>query len=98
MIVLSSFGYNCCTSRGFDLCVLLCRVVSCYISSAPSQKKGFEPQIETLLRHINTREFYSNNLRAIGPNHAQLYTSVEEETEQEKRQQNKTKNQSKVNK
>ena len=28
----------------------------------------------------NTREFYSNNLRAVGFNHAQLYASVENET------------------
>ena len=41
---------------------------------------------EGALRHRNTRELYSNNLRAVGPNHAQ----VEDETEQKTRQQNKT--------
>ena len=29
---------------------------------------------EGALRHRNTRELYSNNLRAVGPNHAQLKT------------------------
>ena len=42
------------------------------------------------LQDTNTREFHSNNLRAVGPNHTQLYTSVEDETEQKTRQQNKT--------
>ena len=42
------------------------------------------------LRHRNTRELYPNNLRAFGPNHAQLCTSVEDETEQQTRQNNKT--------
>ena len=70
----------------------------------PLHKKGFKLQnrvgkfysfmvlipfiCEGALRHRNTKEFYSKNLRAIGPNHAQLCTSVEDETEQKTRQQN----------
>ena len=43
----------------------------------------FEPFLcEGTLRHRNTREFYSSASRAFGPSHAQLCTSVEEETEQ----------------
>ena len=41
---------------------------------------------EGALRHRNTRELYSSNLSAIGPNHAQL----KNKTEQKTRQQNKT--------
>ena len=40
---------------------------------------------EGALRRKNTRELYSNNLRAVGPTR-----SVEDETEQKTRQQNKT--------
>ena len=36
------------------------------------------------LRHRNTRELYSNNLRAVAPNHAQL------KTKQNRQQDNKT--------
>ena len=43
-----------------------------------------------VLRHRSTREFYSNNFIAVGSNHAQSYTSVEDKTEQKIRQQNKT--------
>ena len=38
---------------------------------------------EGALRHRNTREQYSNNLRAVGPNHAQL------KTKQNRKQDNK---------
>ena len=49
---------------------------------------------EGALRHRNTRELYSNNLRAVGPKHAQLKTN------QNRKQNNKTrhKDQNKVNK
>ena len=40
-------------------------------------------QLETFLCEGALR-----HLRAVGPNHAQLYTSVENETEQKTRQQN----------
>ena len=39
---------------------------------------------EGALRHRNTRELYSNNFRAVGPNHAQL------KTKQNRKQDNKT--------
>ena len=44
---------------------------------------------EGALRHRDTRELYSNNLRAVGP---------QDETEQKIRQQNKTRDQNKINK
>ena len=49
---------------------------------------------EGALRHRNTRELYSNNLRAVGPKHAQL------KTKQNRKQDNKTRHrdQNKVNK
>ena len=49
---------------------------------------------EGALRHRNTRELYSNNLRAVGPRHAQL------KTKQNRKQDNKTRHrdQNKVNK
>ena len=50
---------------------------------------------EGALRHRNTREQFSNNLRAVGPNHAR---SVEDETEQKTRQQTRHRGQNKVNK
>ena len=40
---------------------------------------------EGALRHRNTRELYSNNLRVVGPNYAQL------KTKQNRKQDNKTK-------
>ena len=48
---------------------------------------------EGALRHRNTRELYSNNLRAVGPRHAQL------KTKQNRKQDNKTRHrdQNKVN-
>ena len=49
---------------------------------------------EGALRHRNTRELYSNKLGAVGPNHAQLWRSVEDETEQ--KQDNKTRQQNKT--
>ena len=57
-----------------------------------SQKKPF--LCEGALRHRNTRELYSNNLRAVGPNHAEL------KTKQNRKQDNKIrhKDQEKVNK
>ena len=47
---------------------------------------------EGALRYRNTREWYSKNLSAIGPKPTfiQLHTSVEDETEQKTRQENKT--------
>ena len=53
-----------------------------------------KPLCEGALRHRNTRELYSNNLRAVGPNHAQL------KTKQNRKQDNKTRHtdQNKVNK
>ena len=42
-------------------------------SSAFAQERFLKPQ-EGALRHRNTRELYSNNLRAVGLNHAQLNT------------------------
>ena len=50
------------------------------------------------LRHTNTREFYSKNLRAVGPSHAQLFTFVEDETAQKQDNKTRHRDQSKVNK
>ena len=36
---------------------------------------------EGALRHRNTWELYSNNLRAVGPNHAQLKTRQQSKTQ-----------------
>ena len=49
---------------------------------------------EGALRHRNARELYSNNLRAVGPTHAQL------KTKHNRKQDNKTRHrdQNKVNK
>ena len=49
---------------------------------------------EGAVRHRNTRELYSNNLRAVGPKNAQL------KTKQNRKQDNKTRHgdQNKVNK
>ena len=40
---------------------------------------------EGTLKDRNLRELTSNNVKAVGPNHAQLYTSNEDETEQKTR-------------
>ena len=45
---------------------------------------------EGVLRHRNTMELDSNNLRAVGPNHAQL------RTEQNRKQDNKTRHEIKT--
>ena len=42
--------------------------------------------------------FYSSNSRAFGPNHTQLCTSVEEETEQKTDNKTRHEDQNKVNK
>ena len=54
-----------------------------------AQEWFFKPQslkkmCEGALRHRTTRELYSNNLRAVGPSHAQL------KTKQNRKQDNKT--------
>ena len=52
-----------------------------------AQERFLKPKpflCEGVLRHRNTRELYSKNLRAVGPNHAQLTTK------QNRKQYNKT--------
>ena len=52
---------------------------------------GLKPFLcEGALRQRNTREFYSNNLRAVEPNQTHLYTSAEDNAERKTRQENKT--------
>ena len=45
---------------------------------------------EGALRHRNTSELYSNSLRAVGPTHAQLCTSVGDRAEWKTGQRNET--------
>ena len=67
-------------------------VIPLSVLSITSIKKRFsigflvlKPMLcEGALRHRNTRELYSNNLRAPGPNHTQL------KTKQNRKQDNKT--------
>ena len=56
-------------------------------------QRGFAQEWLGVLRHRNTRELYSNNLRAVGANGAQL------KTKQNRKQDNKTRHtdQNKVN-
>ena len=65
--------------------------VSCFVVCGFSVLKPI--LCEGALRHRNARELYSNNLRAVGPKHAQL------KTKQNRKQDNKTKHkdQNKVN-
>ena len=59
----------------------------------PNRSQVVRIECEDALRHGNTRELYSNNLNAVGPNHAQL------KTKQNRKQDNKTRHrdQNKVN-
>ena len=69
-----------------NLILVPCFVVFSSVMCLLHMALWFEPFLcEGTLSDRNTREFYSSKLRAVGPNHAQLYASVEDETERKAR-------------
>ena len=68
----------------FDPCVLFCCLVFCSVSSSTERERPNRSQVVRIELHCIS-ELYSSNLRAVGPSR-----SVEDETEQKTRQENKT--------